>query len=160
MADRQNLNIHLKTWRARRCGLGVPNLPAAKAENLTATSAQWCRFGIPDFPAAMAENMANCTTSSATHCRSNPVSGRRLPKTGIFQRTARDFQRFRPIIRQIRSLETVRKIAKARHWRAFLQFSEVNSETPRLPGWGGRIRTSAWGNQNPLPYHLATPQLT
>jgi hypothetical protein len=28
----------------------------------------------------------------------------------------------------------------------------------RLPGWGGRIRTSAWRNQNPLPYHLATPQ--
>ena len=25
------------------------------------------------------------------------------------------------------------------------------------PGWGGRIRTSAWRNQNPLPYHLATP---
>ena len=27
-----------------------------------------------------------------------------------------------------------------------------------LPGWGGRIRTSAWRNQNPLPYRLATPQ--
>ena len=26
-----------------------------------------------------------------------------------------------------------------------------------MTGWGGRIRTSAWGNQNPLPYHLATP---
>ena len=26
------------------------------------------------------------------------------------------------------------------------------------PGWGGRIRTSAWRNQNPLPYRLATPQ--
>ena len=26
-----------------------------------------------------------------------------------------------------------------------------------MPGWGGRIRTSAWRNQNPLPYHLATP---
>ena len=25
-------------------------------------------------------------------------------------------------------------------------------------GWGGRVRTSAWWNQNPLPYHLATPQ--
>src|SRR5271165_318568 len=25
-------------------------------------------------------------------------------------------------------------------------------------GWGGRIRTSVWRNQNPLPYHLATPQ--
>ena len=24
-------------------------------------------------------------------------------------------------------------------------------------GWGGRIRTSAWWNQNPLPYRLATP---
>jgi hypothetical protein len=27
-----------------------------------------------------------------------------------------------------------------------------------MPGWGGRIRTSGWRNQNPLPYHLATPQ--
>ena len=27
-----------------------------------------------------------------------------------------------------------------------------------LVGWGGRIRTSEWRNQNPLPYHLATPQ--
>jgi hypothetical protein len=27
-----------------------------------------------------------------------------------------------------------------------------------VAGWGGRIRTSAWRNQNPLPYRLATPQ--
>ena len=26
-----------------------------------------------------------------------------------------------------------------------------------LSGWGGRTRTSEWRNQNPLPYHLATP---
>ena len=25
-------------------------------------------------------------------------------------------------------------------------------------GWGGRIRTSVWRDQNPLPYRLATPQ--
>src|SRR5688572_3728754 len=25
-------------------------------------------------------------------------------------------------------------------------------------GWGGRIRTSEWRLQRPLPYHLATPQ--
>ena len=25
-------------------------------------------------------------------------------------------------------------------------------------GWGGRIRTCEWRDQNPLPYHLATPQ--
>ena len=27
-------------------------------------------------------------------------------------------------------------------------------------GWGGWIRTNEWRNQNPLPYHLATPQST
>src|SRR5262249_1576773 len=26
-----------------------------------------------------------------------------------------------------------------------------------VAGWGGRTRTSEWRNQNPLPYHLATP---
>ena len=25
--------------------------------------------------------------------------------------------------------------------------------------WGARIRTWEWRNQNPLPYHLATPQI-
>jgi hypothetical protein len=27
-----------------------------------------------------------------------------------------------------------------------------------LCGWGARTRTWEWRNQNPLPYHLATPQ--
>jgi hypothetical protein len=27
-----------------------------------------------------------------------------------------------------------------------------------MRGWGARIRTWGWRNQNPLPYHLATPQ--
>jgi hypothetical protein len=26
-----------------------------------------------------------------------------------------------------------------------------------MTGWGARIRTWEWWNQNPLPYHLATP---
>jgi hypothetical protein len=30
---------------------------------------------------------------------------------------------------------------------------------PARVGWGGRIRTSVWRDQNPLPYRLATPQL-
>src|ERR1700730_8431847 len=30
---------------------------------------------------------------------------------------------------------------------------------PQKYGWGGRIRTSVWRDQNPLPYRLATPQL-
>src|SRR6185437_7483341 len=28
----------------------------------------------------------------------------------------------------------------------------------KLDGWGGWIRTNVWRDQNPLPYHLATPQ--
>jgi hypothetical protein len=45
--------------------------------------------------AAKAENLASCTTSSATQCRSNPVSGRSLPKTGVFQMSAGDYRLFR-----------------------------------------------------------------
>ena len=35
---------------------------------------------------------------------------------------------------------------------------EQELSTCETTGWGGRIRTSAWRNQNPLPYRLATPQ--
>jgi CO/xanthine dehydrogenase Mo-binding subunit len=28
----------------------------------------------------------------------------------------------------------------------------------KIRGWGAWIRTREWRNQNPLPYHLATPQ--
>ena len=35
---------------------------------------------------------------------------------------------------------------------------EASGRQMRERGWGGRIRTSVWRNQNPLPYHLATPQ--
>src|SRR5688572_10619092 len=35
---------------------------------------------------------------------------------------------------------------------------EDNRSRILLNGWGGRIRTSEWRDQNPLPYHLATPQ--
>src|ERR1700724_1635152 len=58
------------------------------------------------------------------------------------------------------------KVVGQRLGRASLTLGNVaDSHTPRnntpetrLPGWGGRIRTSAWRNQNPLPYRLATPQ--
>jgi hypothetical protein len=32
------------------------------------------------------------------------------------------------------------------------------TKTGALSGWGAWIRTREWRNQNPLPYHLATPQ--
>src|SRR5271165_4454076 len=36
---------------------------------------------------------------------------------------------------------------------------DINSFHRARIGWGGRIRTSVWRDQNPLPYRLATPQL-
>src|ERR1700722_14345500 len=41
---------------------------------------------------------------------------------------------------------------------ALFRISSGAGQTVGMPGWGGRIRTSVWWNQNPLPYHLATPQ--
>ena len=38
------------------------------------------------------------------------------------------------------------------------QFHRICSLYSRDAGWGGRIRTCGWRDQNPLPYHLATPQ--
>ena len=39
----------------------------------------------------------------------------------------------------------------------FFPISDFGS-VARLTGWGGRVRTSECRNQNPVPYHLATPQ--
>jgi len=103
--------------------------------NYTASSGRQRGLGIPSLPAAMAENLTNCTTSSATQCRSNPVSGRDLPKTGVFQMSAGDYRLFRSENAQNRSPETGGGFAKARHWRAFLRVSGTVSPSAGLPGW-------------------------
>jgi hypothetical protein len=95
-------------------------------------------------PMAKAENLASYTASSATQCRSNPVSDRGLPKTGIFQISAGDYQRFRSHRGRFRSLETDSRFAKARHWRAFLSLLRAKSPVVGLPGWSERIRTRAF----------------
>ena len=43
--------------------------------------------------------------------------------------------------------------AKPRNCRAFFRRAEI-AEMAGLAGWGGRIRTSVWRKQNPLPYCL------
>jgi hypothetical protein len=64
-----------------------------------------------------------------------PVSGRRFQKTGIFQASAGDCRRFRPEIVRIGSVETKRRFAKSRHWRAFIGFSLEQSLVVGLLGW-------------------------
>ena len=82
------------------------------------------------------------------------------PENGNISNISRRLSAISGPQRQFRSPETDGQFAKARRWRAFLRLPRVKSSGARLPGWGGRIRTSAWWNQNPLPYHLATPQQT
>src|SRR5260370_35258057 len=81
------------------------------------------------------ENLANCTANPTTQCRSHPVSGRGLPKTGIFQIFAGDYRRFLPGSGQIWSLETDGQFAKACCWWAFLRLLRTASLTVGLPGW-------------------------
>jgi hypothetical protein len=71
----------------------------------------------------------------ATQCRSNPVSGPGLPKTGIFQISAGDYRRFRSHSGRFRSPETTSRFAKARHWRAFLSLLRAKSPGAGLAGW-------------------------
>src|ERR1700694_1703849 len=87
---------------------------------------------------------AHHTAQSATQWRSNLVSRACLRKMGIFGVVAGDFRQIRPAIREIGKLDTARRIAKARHWRAFLRPLGVVSPVAGLAGWGGRIRTFAW----------------
>jgi hypothetical protein len=58
--------------------------------------------------------------------------------------SAGDYRLFRSENAQNRSPETGGQFAKDRHWRAFLRASGTVSPSAGLPGWGGRIRTSAW----------------
>jgi hypothetical protein len=99
-------------------------------------------------------------TSPTTQCRSNPVSGRGLPNTGIFQISAGDYRRFRSHSGQFRSPETDSRLAKARHWRAFLSLQRAKSPGAGLVGWGGRDRTFEWLNQNPAAASLASQRAT
>src|ERR1700738_3567748 len=100
-----------------------------------------------------------CTAAPTTQWVYSRVSRASLQKTGVFLDSAGDFWEF--------STQKVRTSVSRDYWRrekpAFggpFSSKEENSLKRGLPGWGGRIRTSAWGNQNPLPYHLATPQQT
>jgi len=70
----------------------------------------------------------NWKSKPLRHChppvqwRSHQVSSRGLRKTGIFANSAGDFPKFGHPKRRNRSVETESECAKARCWRAFLQF--------------------------------------
>jgi hypothetical protein len=69
---------------------------------------------IPNLVAETAEIARNMAARCAAQCRSNPVSGASLPKTGIFTVTAGDFRQISLGFGELGSLEKVHRIAKAR----------------------------------------------
>jgi hypothetical protein len=83
----------------------------------------------------MKRTQSSLANEPATQSRSNPVSGRCLPKAGIFQISAGDFRLVRSRTGQFRSPETDSQFANARHGRAFLRLPRVNSPDAGLVGW-------------------------
>jgi hypothetical protein len=68
-------------------------------------------------------------------CRSNPVSGQSLPKTGVFSMYAGDYRLFRAQNARNRNRKTGAEFAEARHWRAITRGSGQFSLSSGLPGW-------------------------
>ena len=59
----------------------------------------------------------------------------------------------------VRILESRRPVGEQKSRIAgFFAYSARQKTNSGLTGWGAWIRTRGWRNQNPLPYHLATPQ--
>jgi hypothetical protein len=118
---------------------GVAPLPRCSSKrteaDFQAPTMRQCGLGIPNLPPANAENLASYTATRPRSADRTPVSGPGLPKTGIFQISAGDYQRFRSHSGRFWSPETASRFAKARHWRAFLSLLRAKSPVVGLPGW-------------------------
>ena len=86
----------------------------------------------------------NYTAISATQCRSNPVSVRRLPETGIFHISAGDYRGIRPARCQIGSPEIIDRLAKATIGGHFCDSSERISR-----GWTAWLAPQCCSHRSP-----------
>src|SRR5262249_15380308 len=97
------------------------------------------------------------TPRSVAESTIEPVSTARLRKNGNSSNAQRRLGNSRKSIRS----QGYRRLAdgqKAPGLAGFVGACPDKSPRTGLAGWGARIRTWEWRNQNPLPYHLATPQ--
>jgi hypothetical protein len=87
-------------------------------------------------------------------------TGLRVSKTEIGKIRPETFDQNVPIWRESSPPYPSDTRALRRNHMKYLLFSHPGDGGPEtaLAGWGARIRTWEWRNQNPLPYHLATPQ--
>ena len=73
------------------------------------------------------------------------------------QRLVREIGRMSPKIQKI-APQRFRSVSLTRGNVAPIFANRTSPLGTGLVGWGARTRTWEWRNQNPLPYHLATPQ--
>ena len=96
-------------------------------------------------------------TSNRSHRSSNEVSGIKTQIVKIRkQRLARKIRPTSPEIRK-NARQRLRIVLLTRGNVAQIFGSRTCPTETGLAGWGARTRTWEWRNQNPLPYHLATP---
>src|ERR1700682_2150068 len=100
--------------------------------HVRSSSVGQCALEIPKCCRFLAEILCLRTATSASHCRSNPVSHASLLKTGIFQTFAGDFWQFRLRVGRIWSLETDREFAKNPQLAGVLRMVESKSTAMRL----------------------------
>ena len=113
------------------------------------------------FPRVVWSLAARAGAVEPVSAQNEPVSVSRPQKFRILKnRRRRLTPETGPKARKDRSLK-VRESKKCAQRPRKRGLSRADPESRRicgLYGWGGRIRTSVWRNQNPLPYRLATPQ--
>jgi hypothetical protein len=94
-----------------------------------------------------------------TQCNRTESPVRFLRKTGTMPKIRRDFRHFASRNHRIWDAETLYVTQKARQPRAFQRHHWGKFLETGLAGWGGRIRTSEWRNQNPIiPPAISTPR--
>jgi hypothetical protein len=135
----------------RPCQFHVPRMSSASVRPTLQTRTSTSMSVDPPNPDK------ECTAALGGSGDRTQVSTQNLLKTGILKPSAGDFREFGGPRDQFRRPETFRIQESPPNTGLSRQIGQCG-QMSALPGWGGRIRTSAWGNQNPLPYHLATPQ--
>ena len=125
----------------RRCVQGIPTDYDGARPLIRVEPEQ--EIGEADYGAlAVAEGGASVITIE-DFLRRRSQTGRREPKA-MSDRSAAELPR--------------QKAARGSAWSDAPPLVRTSAKMQGIHGWGGRIRTSGWRNQNPLPYHLATPQ--
>jgi hypothetical protein len=138
-----------RTWSGcSRAGRTAITAPSARA---TLSTSSWKTLSSPDsWSGATPSPLPTATLQRQS--RSNQVSSRGLPKTGIFAKTAGDIRELGQSRSPIWEGGDRRQVQETPLLTALSRLPKETGSEAGLRGWGGRDRTSEWRNQNQLDY--------